>query len=89
MITRRAPAFAGIPEYYVDDAGAPLLSEAGGLATDRDLDRLLNRPDVASELDRITLEMAAYHRARGERLERWLLDAEISAFMRIRRRANA
>ena len=83
MIKRIPPAFAGMPAFYIDTEGSPLVNNRGHLATDRDF----NTSEVETELDRITLEMCAYHRGRGEILEPWQLQAELKAFKRTRARA--
>lgn len=82
MIVRHK-LFSGIPAYYTDsETGDPLFNQRGELATDRDVDRFFKQAEP--ELDRLTLEMCAYHRARGEKLEQWQLDAELAAFRRTR-----
>ena len=86
MINRRAPCFAGMSAYYVDDDGAPLFNDHGEIADDNDMYRFLGRPEVVRELDRLTFEMCAEDRSKGEKLPDWLLQAEVDAFIRQRSR---
>jgi hypothetical protein len=87
MILRHAPAFRGMSEFYTDSkTGAPLVNDCGELADDSDMHRFLSRPDVERELDRLTFEMCAEDRLKGEKLPPWLLQAELDAFIRQRER---
>lgn len=65
--------------------GTFLVSNCGTrLANDRDMDQFFRQAEP--ELDRLTLEMCAYHRAQGDDLEPWMLEAEEAAFQRMYRR---
>lgn len=87
MICRHAPIFQGVSAYYTDsETGAPLFNDRGEFADDNDVCRFLVRPDVERELDRLTFEMCAEDRRMGEKLPDWLLQAEMNAFIRQRRR---
>ena len=86
MIVRIPPCFAGLDEYYLDESGFPLFNDSGCLATDSDLDLLLNRPDVSRGIDLLIMAMAAEDRRLRRRLPLWQLDAELAAFQRIRSR---
>lgn len=90
MIVRLPPAFVGMPSFYIDDeTGAPLFNDRGELANDNDMRRFLGRPEVSRELERLTLEMCAEERRKGEMLPPWLLQAELEAFQRARKREAA
>ena len=63
--------------------GSILMSNDGSrVATEQDMERHFWR-QAEPDLDRLTLEMCAYHRARGEGLELWQLAAEAGALERI------
>lgn len=74
-------------EYYpfFDSDGAVIMA-GRRVATERDIDLFMHRPDVEAELDRLTLEMCAYERSQGNSLEKWQLDAELESFNRTRLR---
>lgn len=83
MIRRIPPAFAGMSAFYVEsDTGVLVTNARGEAATDRDV-AYVDRMEQP-EIDRITLEMCAYHRGRGERLEPWQIEAESYALARMR-----
>ena len=85
MIIRRDPCFVGIPAYYVDDDGTPLINDRGDLATEADVDIVLYRSEVSRELDRLLMQMCSFLRARGERLTQLELNGELGAFQRLRK----
>ena len=64
-----------------------MANDESRVATEQDMTRFFRFAEP--ELDRLTLEMCAYHRGRGERLEQWQLDAELAAFMRTQSRKSA
>lgn len=76
---RRHKPFRDIPAFYTD-GGDLVVSRGGEVSNDQDIARFFKWAEP--ELDRITLEMCAYHRAKGEKLEQWQKDAELSAFGR-------
>ena len=76
-------AFHFEPFYGID--GSILLNNRGQVAGESDMDHFFRMAEP--ELDRLTLEMCAYHRERGEALEPWQLKAELAAFHRTRMRA--
>ena len=78
-----------MPAYYTDpQTGAQLVNDSGNLADDSDMRRFVSRPDVELELDRLTFEMCTEDRLKGEKLPAWLLQAELSAFIRQRGRGT-
>jgi hypothetical protein len=77
-------AFPFSPFIGVDGS---ILMHNGHVATEAEVDRWMCRNDVEAELDRLALEMCACERKAGVRLEPWQLEAEMSAFKRIRVRA--
>lgn len=80
---RRHKAFADIPAFYTDpDTGFLVANDRGEAATDADVDRFFRAAEP--ELDRLTLEMCALQRGRGETLEPWQHDAEMLSMRRIR-----
>lgn len=77
--------FSFYPFFGVD--GSILISNDGSrTATEQDMERHFWR-QAEIELDRLTLEMCAYHREHNKALEQWQLDAELAAFLRTRLRA--
>ena len=85
MIRRHAPAFRGMPAYYIDfETGAPLFNDRGELATDNDIDRFESRPDVVAEWDRLIFDICTEDRRKGKKLPARLLQAEFEAFQRSR-----
>lgn len=68
--------------YGID--GSMLFNDRWEVATEEEFLRWLDV--VEPELDRLTMEMCKWHRARGERLEEWQLKAEYDSFMRTRKR---
>lgn len=76
---KRNKPFDGLPAWYTD--GELLVTNhRGEAATDRDVDQFFRW--VGDDLDRLAMEMCAYHRGRGEKLAQWQLDAELGAFSR-------
>lgn len=65
------------------DGSILVTNDESRVATEQDLERHFWR-QAEPELDRLTLEMCAHHRARGEALEPWQHDAEAGAMARIR-----
>lgn len=81
----RHKIFSGIEAYYTDpDTGYLVVNSHGEAATDRDMEQHFKT--IEPDLDRMTLQMCADYRNRGEFLEQWLLDAELDAFLRIQRK---
>lgn len=75
----RFEAFTGID-------GGELLANCGTrIATERDMEWFWRRAEP--DLDRLTLELCAEERRLGNVLPGWLLEAELAAFKRQRKRA--
>lgn len=77
--------FAFSPFFGID--GSVLVNNWGEIASEQEMNRFFSMAE--SELDRLTLEMCAVERKKGRRLEEWELQAETSAFLRIRARGKA
>lgn len=81
----RHKIFSGIEAYYTDpDTGELVTNSRGEPATDQDIDQYFQR--IEPDLDRMTLQMCADYRSRGEPVEQWLLDVELDAFLRTQKR---
>ncbi len=72
--------------HFTGTDGSILFSNDGSrVATEQDMEWFWRAAEP--DLDRLTLEMCAYHRGRSEALEPWQLQAELQAFKRTRARA--
>ena len=67
--------------------GTILVNDRDEVATEQDMERFWRMAEP--ELDRLTLELCAYERKQGNKIDKWLLDAELEAFNRTRKRAAA
>ena len=72
-------AFRGV------DGSILVTNDDSRVATESDMEWFWRRAEP--DLDRLTMEMCAYERGAGIRLEAWQLQAEMDAFQRIRARA--
>jgi hypothetical protein len=68
------------------ETGDLLVNDRGEIADDNDVHSFMSSPDALPEYDRLTFEMCAEDRRKGEKLPGWLLQAELEAFIRQRER---
>lgn len=68
--------------FFGIDGSILMSNDESRVATEQDMERHFWR-QAEPDLDRLTLEMCAYHRSRGEALEPWQLEAESIALARI------